>query len=143
MPQFDFSQYTAQIFWFILCFVALYIFIALVIIPRVRGILVDRKSVIDEAVQGLAKVNKQVTEIDKKSKATIKEADEKYKSFIAKAMQESKDAKEKYFDKFKNDSEDLLVKSRSQIDKIVKESEGKSEKLSLEIASFIEGKILN
>lgn len=143
MPQFDFSHYVAQIFWFLLCFSALYVFIACVIIPRVRGVLTDRKSVIDKALDGLEKVDKQISDVEGRSKATMKEADEKYKDFIVKAMQESKDVKEKCFDKFKKDSDELLFKSKSQIDKIVKESGDKSEKISLEIASFIEGKILN
>ena len=143
MPQFDFSQYPAQIFWFLLCFAALYLFIAFVIIPRIKGVVDDRKSVIDKDVAGLEELSKQITAVQDKSAVVIKEADSSYKDLIAKAAESSKKERVKHFDKFKEDSENLLEKSRVEIGKVIKESNSKLNKTVKGIVDLIAKKILN
>ncbi len=143
MPQFDFSQYPAQIFWFLLCFAALYLFIAFVIIPRIKGVVDDRKSVIDKDVAGLEELSKQISAVQEKSAIATKDADSKYKDLIAKAVESSKKERAKHFDKFKGDSEKLLEKSKIEIEKVVKDSNSKLDKAVKGIVDLIAKKILN
>ncbi len=143
MPQFDFSNYAAQVFWFSICFIVLYSFIAFVAIPRIKEVVANRSSVIGEAVGRLEELNSQISSLSEKSNSVVKDADVKYRSMIAKAVQESKEVKEGLFDKFREDSENLLAKSKSEVDSLISESRSKSQKAAAEIAAIIEGKILN
>ncbi len=143
MPQFDFATYPAQIFWFILCFIVLYSFIGFVIIPRIREIVGNRKSVISGDLNAIENLNKQVGEVGEKSNAISKDAETKYKDLIAEAATKAKEEREKNFEKFKKDSEELIEKSRVQIDKVVGDCEDKLEGVAVKLSEVIKKRILN
>jgi F-type H+-transporting ATPase subunit b len=48
MPQFDPTFYSAQLFWLFVCFVALYILLSTVAMPRLGGVLEERQRKIDD-----------------------------------------------------------------------------------------------
>jgi F0F1-type ATP synthase membrane subunit b/b' len=47
MPQFDYSNYSSQIFWFLICFTILFFVSRTVILPRIKNILEERNKIIE------------------------------------------------------------------------------------------------
>ena len=60
MPQFDFTTYSSQIFWFSICFAILYLAVHFIITPRVRDILNTRKKIIDGDLSEASKINHEI-----------------------------------------------------------------------------------
>lgn len=141
MPQFDFATYPSQIFWFLLCFIALYFYISRIIIPRVKDIIANRKTVIDTDLSSFEEFDKQIKSIEEESGKITADAEIQYKDLIAKAASDAKKEKEMQIEKFKEDSEKLIEKSRSDVKKLVAKSEEKIEKVVSEISEVIEGKL--
>ena len=69
-PPFDTSTYTSQLFWLAISFVLLYVLLSRVILPRIGGILEQRKgriaSDLDEAARMKSEADEALVEMDKK-----------------------------------------------------------------------------
>lgn len=143
MPQFDFTTYSAQIFWFTICFLALYFFMANVILPRIRNIIADRKNVISDdtlAAQSLAE----------KSDSTRSKTDDillagslKYKTAMDEATKEAAKRKEKSLEEFKITAEKLIEKSKAEIEKTIQDSASKNREYIERLATLTQNKIFN
>ena len=143
MPQLELSAYPSQIFWFLLCFVILYCFLAYVIIPRVSDIVKNRKEIIDKDLSALEELNSQIAQIEEKTTSVVVDADVKYKDFIVEAVAKSRAKKDDLYEEFKKKSDSLVDKSRKQIDDVIAASAVRSGEVATEISNVIGNKILN
>jgi F-type H+-transporting ATPase subunit b len=50
MPQLDFTTYANQIFWLVVTLVVLYLIVSRLILPRIGGVLAERKSTIERDI---------------------------------------------------------------------------------------------
>ncbi len=143
MPQFDFTTFSSQIFWLVICFFALYFFISSIILPRINEIFGQRKNVIDADIKEFKILEKEIAEIKEKSLKINKEADVKYRNLIEESLKKSSFLKESELSKFKENSQNILEKSKKEIDLMVEKSQDRSEKMINDLQNLIKTKILN
>jgi len=100
MPQLDPSGFAPQIFWLLICFVALYLLMSRVALPRVTDVLRERQERIDddlekaarlkaEAEQVLAAYEAAMAESRGKALAVLREAGERMAAEAAKRQAEA------------------------------------------------------
>lgn len=143
MPQFDFSTYAGQIFWFTVCFLLLYFFMAIVILPRIRDIMAERKTVINDDVAAMNSFNESADENRSKADAAMNEANAKYKAALDEAAKTAALKREKSLEEFKENAENLIKKSQAEIAKMVESSKSRSEKVIEQVATLTQNKIFN
>ncbi len=143
MPQFDFTTYSSQIFWFAICFAMLYIFLARKILPRIRDIIADRKKVIDSDINLAKKLEAEIADISKTSQELTRKSESQYKEVLSLAVKNAAVKREEFMQNFKDESQKIIEKSKSEIDDLVKNSKEKSDKLVVDLSNLIETKIFN
>lgn len=143
MPQFDLTTYSSQIFWFAICFLALYFSIAKIILPRISSIIANRKSIIDADTLAASALESEVNEFEDKRAGTLSEANAKYKSALEAAQKNASAAREKMLEEFKDNSAKMVEKSRAEINKIINSSKEESNKVAAKLAADLEKKIFN
>jgi F-type H+-transporting ATPase subunit b len=74
LPQFEFEYWGGQIVWLLLIFAVLYVLLAKVFVPRLRGVLDLRARTIADAVEQARKVQTEAEEQAKAAQAEIAEA---------------------------------------------------------------------
>ena len=89
MPQFDLTTYSSQIFWLILCFIALYLFFAFIIIPRIAGIIGEREQIIEGNKNYAEKINSQIKQLKLDVDKIKKDASNFYQNQIDSAISSS------------------------------------------------------
>jgi len=78
MPQFDFTTYSSQIFWFALCFIALYLSAHFLILPRIRSIISKRHELIANDKNLAEEIIKQCDSINEKGQENFQKANQEY-----------------------------------------------------------------
>ena len=73
LPQLDYSTYASQIFWLTLTFVALYFFLASIVIPKLGGIIEERQAKIKNDLDEAQKLQKEAESTQKKYENFISE----------------------------------------------------------------------
>lgn len=119
MPQFDLTTYSSQIFWLILCFIALYLFFAFIIIPRIAGIIGEREQIIEGNKNYAEKINSQIKQLKLDVDKIKKDASNFYQNQIDSAISSSGKIRD-----------EMKFKLKSQIVELNKQTK-------LEIANFI------
>ena len=119
MPQFDLTTYSSQIFWLILCFIALYLFFAFIIIPRIAGIIGEREQIIEGNKNYAEKINSQIKQLKLDVDKIKKDASNFYQNQIDSAISGSGKIRD-----------EMKFKLKSQIVELNKQTK-------LEIANFI------
>lgn len=74
MPQLEVETYVGQIFWLVLTFVALYVVIVTLALPRIRSILEDRQSRRDQDLQRAASLKDEASAVKDAYEAEISQA---------------------------------------------------------------------
>lgn len=143
MPQFDFSTYFSQIFWFVICFSSLYFFVTNIIIPRIRDVISSRNSTINSDVLSSKNLEKEIERIRQESQKAILEAQNKYKEEIELAVKNAAQNKEQSLQKFKNEYLQAIEKSKIEIEKMQKNSQEKSVKIVEDLTKIMENKLFN
>jgi len=143
MPQFDFTTYSAQIFWFSICFFVLYYSMAKVILPRIRGIIADRKNVISDDLLSTSSLNEQADSTRSKTDEILLAADIKYKSAIDEAVKEAAKRKEKSIEDFKNTAEKLIEKSQAEIEKMIQGTAAQNKEAVDNLVTLTQNKLFN
>jgi len=143
MPQFDFIHYSSQIFWFMICFIALYITAAFVILPRIRDIIEARKNLIDSDTAATAQLDKQIEDLHSKTLFLRQDATQKYQSQIEEVSRNAMKQREKSMDELKEKVEEMTKKSRSDLKAFVENSKNHSTKAVQNLVQTIKTKILN
>ncbi len=119
MPQFDLTTYSSQIFWLILCFIALYLFFAFIIIPRIASIIGEREQIIEGNKNYAEKINSQIKQLKLDVDKIKKDASNFYQNQIDSALSSSGKIRD-----------EMKFKLKSQIVELNKQTK-------LEIANFI------
>ncbi len=143
MPQFDFSTYGAQIFWFALCFGVLYYFMHNVILPRIRNIIAERKAIVGADLASVATLEESITELRLQSDNLSLQANSKYKTAMENAVKDATKAREKAIEDFKINAEKMVQKSHEEIAKISRDAQDKSLVAAQKLAEITENKLLN
>lgn len=143
MPQFDFTTYSAQIFWFSICFFVLYYFMASVILPRIRGIIADRKNVISDDLLTANSLQQKNDASRTKTDEILRAADLKYKAAMDIAVKEAAQRKEKIIEEFKATAENRIEKSKAEIEKMITDSDAQNRAAIEKLVILTQNKIFN
>lgn len=143
MPQFDFSTYLSQIFWFSICFILLYLFISLIILPRIKSIFELRSTIISQDNKAFEKLDQEIHKIRQESDDITRNAEAQYKSLLEKSVKEAALNREKSLEEFKENSEKIIKDSQKNLQKLVDDSQKNNELAAKKLAELIDKKILN
>lgn len=74
MPQFDPSVYVVQFVWLAICFVALYVLMAMVALPRIGSVLEERQRRIDDNLDKAQRMKAEAEEVAQQYELTLAKA---------------------------------------------------------------------
>ena len=143
MPQLDFIHYPSQIFWFILCFIALYLSAHFVILPRIRAIISRRHDLIENDKSLAEELEKQIELINNQAQENLQKANREYLQKIEEITKESHQKRDKSMAELKNNTELKIKESRSEIKKFVENSKISNLALIQNLTQIIKNKITN
>lgn len=143
MPQFDFTTYTSQIFWFLICFIALYVAVAAVILPRIRSIISARKNLIDSDNSLTEKLDGEIEELHSKTMILRQESGKKYQAQIEEVAREALKQRDKSLEDLKAKFEEMTKKSRGELKSFFENSKNQSAQAVQNLVQTIKTKILN
>jgi F-type H+-transporting ATPase subunit b len=143
MPQFDFSTYSSQIFWFSLCFATLYLAAALLILPRIREIIANRKSVVDSDKLATKKLEKQISDLRNKTEKLQHEASEDYENKMNEISRKAMQDRDLALINLKKDLDEKTKKSRLELKSLLEKSEIQAVSAIQTLVQNIKTKILN
>lgn len=143
MPQFDFSNYTSQIFWFSLCFAALYSVLSLVILPRISDIIKLRKSVVDSDKSKTKKLETHIADLRNKAEKIKHEASDKYEEKLDEISRKAMKERDLVLTNLKQDLDDKVKNSRLEIRAFLNDSEIKAASTIQSLTKNIKTKILS
>lgn len=143
MPQLDFSTYSSQIFWFLICFAILYYFAHFIILPRIKEIIENRDNTIQKDENLAKELDSEISNLNKKSENLKSEAGQNYKLQIEKVVKNAKENKENSLQELKDKIEEMTQNSRKEIKEFVEKSKLNSEKAAKELQEIIKNKIVN
>lgn len=143
MPQFDFTTFTSQIFWFAICFAILYIAAAKIILPRISDIVRARKNMVDSDKNLAIKLDEEIEKLNSKSLDLRQNSATNYQVKIEEALKNSAKEREKNIEELKNKIEEMNKKSRQDLKNFLENSKTQSAKLIQDLTQKIKTKILN
>lgn len=83
MPQLDVSTYPSQLFWLVVCFLALYFLLSYVALPKIEGVLKKREETLEEKINIASTYREEAENIladyEKKLEEARQEAQVRYK----------------------------------------------------------------
>lgn len=141
MPQFDFTTYSSQIFWFSICFALLYYFVGRIILPRIRNILKEREVTINTDLDSAKSLELQMAEIEAKTSELRNKATFEYQLKIDSATKASSAKREKLVEELKEKIEKITTKSQEDLKKFIIDSKPKSESAVQDLVRVIKEKI--
>ncbi len=143
MPQLDFIHYPSQIFWFVLCFIVLYLSAHFVIIPRIRAIISRRNDLIENDKSLAEEIEKQIELINNQAQENLQKANREYLQKIEEITKESHQKRDKSMAELKNITELKIKESRREIKKFVDNSKISNSALIQNLTQIIKNKITN
>ncbi len=141
MPQFDFTTYSSQIFWFAICFSLLYCFSHFIILPRILNILKDRRHVIDSDLSSAQALEDKLQALQTKTDLIKKEASQKYQSKLEEVSKTALKQREKMIEELKEKMEKMTKNSRQELKSFVENSHAKSQTAAQNLAAIIKEKL--
>ena len=143
MPQFDFTTYSSQIFWFAICFLTLYFFAHSIILPRIRKIINERETTINNDVELSNSLEEKLGEVEIKTEALRRKATQEYQAQIDEAAKVNTAKREKLLEELKAKIEKITDKSHEDLKKFVTESKAKSQAAFDGLVKSIKEKVFN
>lgn len=143
MPQFDISTYSSQIFWLSICFAALYYSFSNIVLPRIRDILKERKSIIDSDKLSAKEIESQLEAINSKTNDLRLEATSKYQIQLEEANKAASLKREKLIEELKNKIEVITKKSQEDLQKFVASTENQRQLAIQDLTKIIKTKLFN
>ena len=141
MPQFDFSTYSSQIFWFSICFAILYYFTSKIILPRIKNILGDRRNVIDTDISFAKRLEDKIADLQLKADSLRKSANQEYQSKIDEAVKVSAKRREEMIAQLKEKIDQNTEKSKKEIAAFIANTKNKSDAAIKDLTQIIKQKI--
>jgi F-type H+-transporting ATPase subunit b len=127
MPQFDFTTYSSQIFWFSICFALLYFFASKIILPRIQKIIEERKTLIDSNLLAAKDLDCKIESIKTRTALLRQEASTAYSSKLEEVTKNAAKQRDKMVEELKEKLETKTQKSRQELRSFVEQSKAKSE----------------
>jgi F-type H+-transporting ATPase subunit b len=143
MPQFDFTTYSSQIFWFALCFIVLYLSAHFLILPRIRSIISRRHDLIENDKNLAEEITKQCDLINEKGQENFQKANREYLQKIEEITKKSHQERDKSIEELKHNIELKIKESRSEIKKFVDNSKTSNSLIIQNLTQIIKNKITN
>jgi F-type H+-transporting ATPase subunit b len=143
MPQLDFTTYSSQIFWFILCFSILYLSTHFIILPRLRSILSKRHDLIENDKNLAEEINLQIDLINNEGQENLQKANHEYLQKIEEITKKSHQERDKSMAELKHKIELKVKESRDEIKKFVDDSKASNTKIIQDLVQIIKNKIIN
>ena len=143
MPQFDFTTYSSQIFWFALCFIALYLSAHFLILPRIRSIISKRHELIANNKNLADEILKQCDSINEKGQENFQKANREYLQKIEEITKKSNQERDISIAELKHKIELKVKESRSEIKKFVDNSKTSNSLIIQNLTQVIKNKITN
>ncbi len=143
MPQFDFTTYSSQIFWFSICFAILYLAVYFIITPRVQEILDNRKKIINGDLSSASKINHEIDSLHTLIQKNSQESNSLYHDKIESTLKKISHTRQEAIENLKKTIDENSKKSRKELQELVIKSQRNSGEIINEIAKNIKSKILN
>lgn len=143
MPQFDFTTYLSQLFWFAICFAILYSFVSYVILPRIKSILNTRSNLINTDNSIALEFENTTKSINDQAEKTIQMANSEYVLKIDEITKKAQANREKSLEKLKNEIDIKVQNSRQEIKNFIENSQKNNANIINEIEKVIKNKITN
>ena len=143
MPQLDFTTYSSQIFWFILCFSILYLSTHFIILPRIRSILSKRHDLIENDKNLADEINQQIDLINNEGQENLQKANLEYLQKIEEITKKSHQERDKSMVELKHKIDLKVKESRDEIKKFVDDSKASNTKIIQDLVQIIKNKITN
>lgn len=143
MPQLDFTTYSSQIFWLIICFTTLYFFVSKIILPRIAQIINERNLIIDEDLEKAKKLEEKISELNSKNEELKKDANKKYQQKIEEALKKASKEREKIIEDLKNNLDSMAEKSKKDIADFLAKSSSKRDESIENLIKLIKEKTLS
>ncbi len=143
MPQFDFSNYSSQIFWLSLCFATLYFFMSRKILPRIRDILKERENLINSNLNLAKELDNKISEIQFQAEELRKNANQKYQSKLDETSKAAAVKREQMINDLKSKIEQNTEKSRKEIKDFIEKNRSNSENAIKDLIQMIKTKIFS
>jgi len=143
MPQFDFTTYLSQLFWFSICFAILYFFVAFIILPRIKAIISARFNIIDTDNSIALELENNSKSINEEAEITLQKANAEYISKIDEITKISLENRDKSLEKLKKEIDIKVQNSRQEIKKFIENSQNNNFKIINELEQLIKNKITN
>lgn len=143
MPQLDFTTYSSQIFWFFICFSALFIVASKIILPRINDIIKNRQDIINADVESSQKLQAQLDEITNQTEEVRKKANSTYKIKIEEVNKEAASNRQKLIEKVKTDIEKTTKESRAKLQDFIKETDSKAQQSTQDLIKQIRDKLIS
>ncbi len=122
MPQFDFTTYSSQIFWLLICLIAIYFSMAKIILPRITDIIKQRKENIDGDVTKAQLINADIAKIEDEIKELKSKMIDQYKSKIEVSTKEVNQLREEKTNQLKQQISQINIASKNEIENFLKSS---------------------
>jgi F-type H+-transporting ATPase subunit b len=143
MPQLDFIHYPSQIFWFVICFIILYLSSHFIILPRVRSIISRRHDLIENDKNLAEEINKQIDLINNEGQENLQKANNEYLKKIEEITKKSHRERDKSMMELKHQIELKVKESRGEIKKFVDNSKISNLAIIQNLTQIIKNKITN
>lgn len=127
MPQLDFTTYSSQIFWFIICFSALYFCASRIILPRIAAIIGARKDIVDKDNSSAQNLEKQIQELSLKTEQLRLKASQEYQSKLSEVIKNATSQREKMIEDLKQKIDQATQKSRQELKSFIEKSNTQSD----------------
>jgi F-type H+-transporting ATPase subunit b len=141
MPQFDFSTYSSQIFWLIICFSVLYYFATTRILPSIRDIMQERRENTDGNLSKASSLNERISELESEINQLKQKSTAEYKVKIEMVVKEMADLREKKLNELKERISLMNKKSKNEVDEFLKTSEVTYGKAVSDLSNLISNKV--
>jgi F-type H+-transporting ATPase subunit b len=141
MPQLDISNFSSQIFWFLLCFVFLYFYLNKIIIPRIDKIILNRKKIIEDDTNRSFALQQKIDKLKQESFDIRNSSNIDYKNKIDQAHKKALNSRDIAILKLKDRIETMSINSKDEIIKFVTHCEQQKEKLVKDFIISIKTKL--
>lgn len=142
MPQFDFTFYNSQVFWFFICFAILYLASAFVILPRIRDIIANRKKVVDADKISAKKLEIQVANLQGQTEKLQRDASDNYENKMDEISRQAARDRDLALANLKKDLEEKTKNSRQELKALLEKSESQATSAIQALVQNVKTKIL-
>lgn len=143
MPQLDITTYTSQIFWFAICFAALFTFASKVILPRIDKILTDRQGLIDSDLKDSQNLQAKLDDLVTQTEELRKKANSTYKIKIEEVNKEAAINRQNLLKQVTLDIKKSTEESRSKLQDFIKQTDEKAQKSTQDLTQQIRDKLIS